>query len=85
MLGAEEVINKQQRRKYSIQVSSEKCEYLYLTTKNFKEKFYNHSIVMKTMLSGRVEQRQKFHGDLETKKKFFEQRNGLIHEDKLYK
>ena len=85
VLGIEEVINKQPRRNYSIQVCSEGCEYLFLTTKNFKEKFYNHSIVMKQMLNGRVEQRQKFHGELEIKKRQFEKRNAVVQEDKLNK
>ena len=40
---------------------------------------------MKQMLNGRVEQRQKFHGELEIKKRQFEKRNAVVQEDKLNK
>ena len=68
-----------------MQVSSEKCEYLFLSTQNFREKFYNHSIVMKTFLNNRVDERKKFHGELETKKTDFTQQNRPVYEGRLDK
>lgn len=85
VFGIEEIINKSHRRKYSIQVCSERCEYLFLTVKNFREKFYNHSIVLKSALGSRVEEHEKFHCDLETKKTEFMQRNGFFNDIKLKK
>ena len=64
LLGFEEILGKLARRLNSIQVSSDTCQYLYLSAREFREKFYNHSIVMKNLLGDRVEERNQFHGEL---------------------
>ena len=38
--GVEEIILNCPNRQYSMQVASENCLYLFLSVKNFKEKFY---------------------------------------------
>ena len=77
VLGFEEILEKQSRRQNSIRVTSESCEYLKLSVRNFKEKFYNQSIVMKQLLSNRLAQRNKFHGQLEIQKTEFQHKNHI--------
>lgn len=53
-IGVEEVVAKTPRYAYSLQVSSPNCIYLFLTARNFKEHFYQGSLVMKNMLQTRM-------------------------------
>lgn len=46
-LGIEEVAQKLPKRLHSIQVASESCSYLYLSAKQFMEKFFNQSYALK--------------------------------------
>ena len=58
----EEVLKGTSRRAYSIKVSSDVCEYLFLSTKNFCDKFYNNNLLPRSLLSDKMDQRTKFHG-----------------------
>lgn len=42
-VGVEEIVMKVPRRQFSIQVTSDECSYLFLSTKDFREKFFNQS------------------------------------------
>ena len=47
ILGFEEVYLKKLRYQNSLQVCSAECEYLFLSTRNFRDKFLNNSIQFK--------------------------------------
>ena len=53
VVGLDEIIQRMGQRPHTIQVCSEKCEYLFVSAKNFKDKFYNNSLIMKKQLSSR--------------------------------
>ena len=54
-LGVEEVVMKMPRRQYSIQVASDQCVYLHLSSKNFREKFFNQSYALKHLVCEKLE------------------------------
>jgi len=59
-----------------MQVTGNKdCVYLYLTAKNFLEKFFNANNALKHVLCEKLEMQDKFHEDLEAKKTTFQFRN----------
>ena len=57
-VGMEEVVMKLPGRQFSIQVASENCLYLFLSTKNFREKFFNQSHQLKHELCEQTEMRE---------------------------
>jgi len=58
-----------------MQVASESCIYLFLSAKNFREKFFDQSVVMKHTICEKLEMQDKFIEELEVKKTNFQRRN----------
>lgn len=54
-IGIEEIVAKFSTRQYSMQVASEHCVYLYLSAKQFRDKFFNQSNLLKHTVCEKVE------------------------------
>lgn len=54
-LGIEEIVMKCAKRQYSMQVSSDECKYLFLSARNFREKFFDQSQALKHTICDKLE------------------------------
>lgn len=77
-VGYEEIVSKQEKRLFSMQVASESCFYLYLPAKQFKDKFFNQSFVMKHTVCEKLEVQDRFIEDLEAKRSAFQVNNAKM-------
>ena len=65
MLGLEEVLAQADRHRHSVQVCSPKCEFLFLSTKNFRDRFYCNSLQLKNVFDEVNEAYMKYRENLE--------------------
>ena len=65
IMGVEELILKQNRRQFSLKVSSDEVILLYLGEKDFIERLYKPHPAFKHLLCERLELQMQFHNELQ--------------------
>lgn len=69
-IGLMEIVQKMPNRQFSMQVASEACHYLFLPTKQFRDKFLNMCFALKKSVSSKVEWQDQLMKDLEACKRY---------------
>ena len=80
-VGVEEIVAKMPSRQFSMQVTSEHCSYLYLSAKQFRERFFNQGYVLKHVVCEKLEIQDRFIEDLQACKNAFRDRSQPIEDD----
>ena len=78
ILGLTEVQKKLTRHTYTVQVCSDECEYLKISSKNFREKLLNKNEALQQRLKLRCKDIDKLHQGLNEKKVDFKRQNDEI-------